>query len=76
MQLTPHANKYPVVKDPIRFAHLVKRSFSQRRKTLRNNLSELLQADELVELDIDPSRRAETLSIEDYIRIANYLSDR
>jgi 16S rRNA (adenine1518-N6/adenine1519-N6)-dimethyltransferase len=53
---------------------LVKTAFSQRRKTLRNTLRELLTPADFSHLDIDPSLRAEKLGVADYVKIANYLS--
>jgi 16S rRNA (adenine1518-N6/adenine1519-N6)-dimethyltransferase len=52
---------------------VVRAAFSQRRKTLRNSLGVLVDdAAGLLEfLGIDPGRRAETLSIEDFARIAD-----
>ena len=52
---------------------VVARAFSQRRKTLRNTLGGMLSATEFERLGIDPGRRAETLTVEDFIDIANYL---
>ncbi|MES2408291.1 MAG: 16S rRNA (adenine(1518)-N(6)/adenine(1519)-N(6))-dimethyltransferase RsmA [Pseudomonadota bacterium] len=52
---------------------VVARAFSQRRKTLRNTLGGMLSATEFERLGIDPGRRAETLAVEDFIDIANYL---
>lgn len=58
---------------------LVKAAFSQRRKTLNNALktlnfpAEVLKA-ALAEANIDPSRRGETLSVEEFVRLANILS--
>jgi len=57
------------------FFKLIKAGFSQKRKTLRNSLSSGLsisptRAVELLTLaDIDPMRRAETLSIEEWQRL-------
>ena len=54
------------------FFKLIKAGFSQKRKTLRNSLSSGLHisptnaADLLMSVDIDPQRRAETLSIEEW----------
>ena len=50
-------------------------AFNQRRKTLRNSLSNLLTADELAELGIDASKRAENLSLAQFIEIANWIYD-
>ena len=54
------------------FFKLIKAGFSQKRKTLRNSLSSGLHisptnaADLLMSVDIDPQRRAEALSIEEW----------
>lgn len=61
------------------FFKLIKAGFSQKRKTLRNSLSSGLsispiQAAGLLERSgIDPQRRAETLSIEEWQRLAENL---
>lgn len=62
---------------------LTRGSFQQRRKTLWNNLMAMFgKADEVKEVlrnslevtHIEPSRRAETLSIEEFAKLANELS--
>lgn len=59
-----------------RFFHLTKAGFSQKRKTLRNSLSSGLAispmqaADLLTQSGIDPQRRAETLSIDEWSTLA------
>jgi len=50
---------------------VVKQAFSQRRKTLRNALGKLINAEQLDALGIDPSRRAETISVDEYVKVAN-----
>lgn len=55
---------------------VVKQSFAQRRKTLRNTLKPLLSSDELCSLEIDPSARAQTLKLEDFIRMAEHIQKR
>ncbi len=59
---------------------VIKAAFGKRRKTLRNALAggELrLDASSasaaLQETDIDPMRRAETLSVEEFVRLSNYI---
>ncbi|MDD3580813.1 MAG: 16S rRNA (adenine(1518)-N(6)/adenine(1519)-N(6))-dimethyltransferase RsmA [Desulfobacca sp.] len=63
-------------------AQVVKLAFSQRRKTLKNTLAaqaaELGSTPEQVmttleQLAIDPRRRAETLSVDDFVRLSNAL---
>ncbi|MES2904986.1 MAG: 16S rRNA (adenine(1518)-N(6)/adenine(1519)-N(6))-dimethyltransferase RsmA [Pseudomonadota bacterium] len=49
-------------------------AFNQRRKMLRQSLKALPGAlDALVELEIDSARRAETLSVEDFVAIARII---
>ena len=62
------------------FFKLIKAGFGQKRKTLRNSLSAGLHiapvtAEELlVKVNIDPKRRAETLSIEEWERLCEALN--
>ncbi len=53
---------------------VVRAAFAQRRKTLRNNLKGLLEADALGDLGIDPGARAETLDLPDFIAMSNCLN--
>lgn len=58
------------------FFRLIKAGFSQKRKTLRNSLSSGLHispstaAELLTRADVDPQRRAETLSIKEWERLS------
>ncbi len=63
------------VKDEALFIKLVKTSFMQRRKTLSNSLKPFGPGikDILKNTGIDPQRRPETLSMEDFAEIANLL---
>lgn len=54
---------------------VVREAFGQRRKTLRNALSTVLDADVLREIGIEPTRRAETLQIAEFVAIANAATD-
>ena len=51
-------------------------AFNQRRKTIRNGWREILSAEELETLSIDIGKRAENISVEEYVRVANYVFDR
>lgn len=53
------------------FSSVVKQSFAQRRKTLKNNLKGILTGDDLAACGIDPGARAETLSVDAFIRLAD-----
>ena len=52
------------------FSSVVANAFSQRRKTLRNALSVLMNADDIAAADVDPQARAETLDLEAFVRLA------
>lgn len=63
------------LEDPERFSRLVAAAFNQRRKTLRNALKALIPDPALfIEAGIDPQARAETLTVEDFVRLANVLA--
>lgn len=69
----------PTINEP-EFFKLVKGCFTQRRKTILNNLSETIKDKELarkvLELSgIDPSRRAESCSMEEFIRLYRSMED-
>lgn len=74
VRLAPHREAPVTVKNERRFAELVNKAFSQRRKTLRNALKPLLTTAEIEALGIESSRRPETLSLSDYARLSNALS--
>jgi 16S rRNA (adenine1518-N6/adenine1519-N6)-dimethyltransferase len=57
--------------DRRRLARVVQAAFAQRRKTLRNTLKGLIDAEGLAALGIDPGARAETLGLEQFIALAN-----
>lgn len=57
-----------------KLAKVVLAAFSQRRKMLRNTLKGVLDDAGFAALGIVPTLRAEDVPVEDYVRIANYLS--
>jgi len=65
------------VTDPSLFAQMINACFQQRRKTLRNGLKLLLKDRSIDYLDnIDLGRRPETFSVEEFIALANQISER
>lgn len=71
-QLTPlTATRIEKVSDQTQFARVVKQAFSQRRKTLRNTLKGLISAEQIESLGINPTARAETLSVDNFIQLGN-----
>lgn len=53
------------------FATLVRTGFSQRRKTLRNNLKKLLPVTAIEALNIDPGIRPERLSLAEFVKLSD-----
>jgi 16S rRNA (adenine1518-N6/adenine1519-N6)-dimethyltransferase len=70
VRLTPFTVPPHAIPDPALFARLVSAAFSQRRKTLRNALRALLDAESIAACGIDPAARAETLAVVDFVRLA------
>jgi 16S rRNA (adenine1518-N6/adenine1519-N6)-dimethyltransferase len=56
--------------DPERLHNIVKAAFAQRRKTLSNALRQWMDADAIRQAEVDPKARAETLSPDDFVRLA------
>lgn len=73
VRLVPHQQPPVSVINTATFARVVKYAFSQRRKTLRNNLRDILPVAEIETAGIDPRLRAETLSLADFARLADQL---
>lgn len=74
VRLIPHEVKPVQVKDESEFAKLVSISFSQRRKTLRNVLRDVCSAEQIEQAGIDPSTRAQSLSLQQFADLHNSLS--
>jgi 16S rRNA (adenine1518-N6/adenine1519-N6)-dimethyltransferase len=70
VRVIPHETQPFDVPDTARFAAVVAAAFGQRRKTLRNSLSNLVDAAGFAACSIDPSRRAETLSPAEFAALA------
>jgi len=64
----PHkANDYEL------FSAIVKQAFGQRRKTLRNSLRDLIDAESWERMPVASDLRAENLSVKDFVAISNAL---
>jgi 16S rRNA (adenine1518-N6/adenine1519-N6)-dimethyltransferase len=74
IRLIPHEKPLLNVEEIPHFSRFIAQSFSQRRKTLRNNLKSLVDETTFLNTHIDQSARPETLSVEDFIRLFNHLS--
>ncbi len=73
LKLLPLTTPTPSIADPVLFEQIVRQAFGQRRKTIRNALKGMVDLDCLEALSIASSSRAENLSVNDYINIANNL---
>ncbi|HOB62184.1 MAG TPA: 16S rRNA (adenine(1518)-N(6)/adenine(1519)-N(6))-dimethyltransferase RsmA [Candidatus Competibacteraceae bacterium] len=63
VRLVPRETFPVAVRDERGLAEVVRRAFSQRRKTLRNALRGLLTADQIEAAGVDPGARPETLDL-------------
>ncbi|MGK0673103.1 MAG: 16S rRNA (adenine(1518)-N(6)/adenine(1519)-N(6))-dimethyltransferase RsmA [Halothiobacillaceae bacterium] len=74
IRLTPYREPPVEVGDPGIFARMVAQAFNMRRKTLRNGLKGLIDEDGLKAAGIDPARRPETLSLEEFATLSRVAS--
>jgi len=72
--LTPRKEKLNIF-DRQLFAKIVTEAFNQRRKTLRNVWRDRIDVDSLLNLNIDPKLRPENISLQEFVKVSNYLSN-
>ena len=81
VQIDLRATPAVPVEDTVAFFHVVRAGFSQRRKQLRNALAAGLRRPpaeveaRLLAAGVDPRRRAQTLSLEEWARVAHELGN-
>jgi 16S rRNA (adenine1518-N6/adenine1519-N6)-dimethyltransferase len=75
VRLDPYDTPPVSVDDETVFSDVVRQAFGQRRKTLRNTLRALLDADEISAAGIDPGVRAETLGLAEFAALANRVAN-
>ncbi len=75
VRLVPHPVPPVEVADERCFDTVVRQAFSQRRKTLRNALKGLLDADRIAAAGVDPGSRAESLDLAAFARLADAVVD-
>ena len=76
VRMTPFARPPHPARDEALFAKIVAAAFAQRRKTLRNSLRGYFTAGDFERLGVDAGLRAQDLSVEDFVRLANYAASR
>jgi 16S rRNA (adenine1518-N6/adenine1519-N6)-dimethyltransferase len=74
VRLIPKPVSELTAKSQEKLSQVVLTAFSQRRKMLRNTMKGMLSDVGFADLGIAPTLRPEDVSVEDYVRIANYLS--
>ena len=74
VRLTPLKQRLALEIRP-QIARIVSAAFAQRRKTLRNGLKKLVDAVGFEAAGVDPSERAEQLSIEEFISLAGAIKE-
>ena len=74
VRLVPRDALAARVDDRTHFEKVVRQAFSQRRKTLRNSLRNLLDENQIRSAEIDPGARPETLELAQFAALSNQLS--
>lgn len=74
VKLIPHKSLPHPVDDVRALSRITTEAFNQRRKTIRNSLSNIFSAESLTNLGIDLDARAENLSVQQYCQLANAYS--
>ncbi|MBT6275772.1 MAG: 16S rRNA (adenine(1518)-N(6)/adenine(1519)-N(6))-dimethyltransferase RsmA [Chromatiales bacterium] len=75
VRLTPHRDSPVALQSVGDFSELVRRAFAQRRKTMRRILSGTLSVEELERCGVDPMSRPEVLSLEDFARLSDAITN-
>ncbi|GAB1537335.1 16S rRNA (adenine(1518)-N(6)/adenine(1519)-N(6)) -dimethyltransferase RsmA [Geovibrio sp. ADMFC3] len=75
LKFTPHTKED--VGDEKEFLSFLRRCFTQKRKTLRNNLMGVENPENMIEkAELKPSIRAEEMNLEDFIRLFKVINDK
>jgi len=75
VRLVPHQQPPVAVNDMSKLNRVVTQAFSQRRKTLRNSLKKLIEEADIAALGIDPTLRAESISLAEFALLSNLLQE-
>jgi 16S rRNA (adenine1518-N6/adenine1519-N6)-dimethyltransferase len=74
VRLVPRPASEVHVQDAAMFSRVVRDAFGQRRKTLRNALSQVCDAAAIEAAGLDPTARAEQVEVEGFVTLANALA--
>jgi 16S rRNA (adenine1518-N6/adenine1519-N6)-dimethyltransferase len=72
IRMTPRKGTWRRALDEELLVQTVALAFSQRRKTLRNTLGRVLSETDFQAVSVNPQARAQTLCVEEFVRIADY----
>ncbi|MBS1205493.1 MAG: ksgA [Proteobacteria bacterium] len=75
VRLVPYSTLPHPVKEIRTLSRITTEAFNQRRKTIRNSLGNIFTVEVLASLGIDPTMRAENVSVAQYCQLANYLTE-
>tara|TARA_R110002096_G_scaffold244612_4_gene436796 strand:+ start:1899 stop:2678 length:780 start_codon:yes stop_codon:yes gene_type:complete len=70
IRLTPHSQRFVPIELETAYKTIVKECFSQPRKTLANNLKNIISNDEIAAAGIDPSIRPQQLTLENLLALS------
>ena len=73
VRLTPVERKTCEEVNSFALSNATRLAFSQRRKTLRNNLKSVIDVDKLKDIEINPEARAETLTLREFVKLAKFM---
>lgn len=71
IRMIPRRSLQPLANDLKTFSNVVREAFNYRRKTLSNCLKKIISNDDLIRLGIDPKKRPQELTVEDFVKISN-----
>lgn len=74
VRLVPLRDDRYALRDRGVFENLVRHAFAQRRKTLRNALAAVASAEQIAAAGVDPQSRAEAVSVDAFVTLANQLA--
>lgn len=69
--LVPYEKPLYAITSMVVLEDILRAAFNQRRKTIHNSLKQYFNSEELIALGLDPKMRAEQISVEQWVKLAN-----
>ncbi len=73
VSLTPRSDYDWQIVNEQKLNHVVSQAFNQRRKTINNSLKNLLSTEQIQSCGIDPTVRAENITLENFIKLSQLI---